>query len=127
MKTGTELISEERVRQVAVEGYDSAHDDAHSQGELAMAACCYAGPHKIYEMIKTPRGVAFVDPWPFSPVEAERGYFDWDKRKQFAKGNIPLAHEDMSMEQRIELLIKAGALIAAEIDRLKRLEDRHAR
>ncbi len=38
MKTGIELISEERQRQITDEGFDSDHDDMHSVGELADAA-----------------------------------------------------------------------------------------
>lgn len=37
-------IGDERARQLAVEGWNEAHDDKHSKGELAQAAACYADP-----------------------------------------------------------------------------------
>lgn len=116
MSTGVELISDERERQLREEGYAHEHDDIHDGGELAAAACCYAAPERIYKLYKydsnDPR-FAFVDPWPWD--------VDNDKR-------VPAHHlsdarrdpKDMSTEWRIDLLVKAGALLAAEIDRLQR-------
>lgn len=40
---GIWLISAERERQEAVEGFNATHDDARNLGELAQAAECYAG------------------------------------------------------------------------------------
>ncbi len=42
MKTGIELITEERERQINAEGYTPEHDDEHVNGEIAAAAGCYA-------------------------------------------------------------------------------------
>ena len=44
MRTGIELIQEERTRQVQEEGWTPEHDEEHGDGELALAAACYAIP-----------------------------------------------------------------------------------
>lgn len=98
MRTGIELIAEERAAQKTREGYNDAHDDAHRAGEIAMAAACYALPGFIREC--APFGQAktyFSRLWPW---EAD----SWKP----------------SPESRVRELVKAGALIAAEIDRLQR-------
>jgi hypothetical protein len=90
MKTGIELIEEERARQIAVEGWTPEHDATHTHGELAQAASCYATPGS-----RRIEGFSIPDEWPFQP--------EWWK---------PTPND------RIRELVKAGALIAAEIDRL---------
>jgi hypothetical protein len=94
MKTGTELIAEERLRQIDGEGYTAEHDDAHPRGELAQAAMCYTH-HALYG------GYAPLT-WPWD--------YKWWKP---GKGR--------TVETRVRALTKAGALIAAEIDRLQRV------
>jgi hypothetical protein len=95
MKGGIYLIAEERQRQIEVEGWTFEHDDSHRAGELAAAAVCYALPH----FIRTENLVNALWPW----------------NKQWWKPAIqPLK------DTRIRELAKAGALIAAEIDRLQR-------
>lgn len=95
--TGSELIAHERLRQIATEGYDPDHDDAHADGELLAAAYCYLladGP-----VTTMPPDIAFAVgfTWP------------WDRA-------------DFKPEQyQVRNLVKAGALIAAEIDRLQRV------
>ena len=93
MKTGIERIVEERNRQLKKHGWSQEHDDEHTDDSLAMAACHYALPDKYVSVL--------IDLWPGS------WNFDYDK-----KGHTT----------RIRDLEKAGALIAAEIDRLIRLE-----
>ena len=39
---GIALITAERLRQIAVEGYTAEHDAGHVQSELALAAAAYA-------------------------------------------------------------------------------------
>lgn len=90
-------------------GWTPDHDDGHFCGELAMAAVCYAAPGRVYVRRSTAVGLHFVDPWPFSPR--------WDKRPY--DGNVLEKHP--SPGQRIRMLEKAGALVAAEIDRLLRM------
>jgi len=98
--SGIELIRSERERQILDEGYDKYHDDCHTREEIAWAAACYAAPEEIWRRDTASRDFLLKDPWPF----------DWyDKR--------PV---DPTPEQRIRSLVKAGALCAAEIDRLLR-------
>lgn len=98
---GAELIAAERQRQITDEGWTPEHDAEHVQGELALAGACYAWP--------PPRPLDVKKAWP------------WDR--EWWKPTIP-AHGAKSNAQewqdaRIRDLVKAGALIAAEIDRLQ--------
>jgi len=95
--SGATLIAAERQRQIGGEGWTDEHDAQHTIGELAMAAACYAAPRKIYEQIPDASGVSFFDPFPWP---------EWDKRHK---------------HDRIKQLVIAGALCAAELDRLRRL------
>ena len=98
MKTGSELIAEERQRQIEKEGWTPAHDDKHTGGELNYAAASYtwAANH--------------VRCFPQVPIHAPQTW-PWD-----------LAWWKPAKEP-TRNLVKAGALIAAEIDRLQRLEN----
>jgi hypothetical protein len=107
--TGVERIAAERARQN--EGWSAAHDDEHDTGALAMAACCYAAPQRLYVRCDYAAGVTFNDPWPWDQRDDHRPY----------DGNVLI---DPTDEQAIRLLEKAGALIAAEIDRLLRAQAR---
>ena len=42
MKSGDELIAQERERQLSVEGWTPSHDDEHANAELVGAAIAYA-------------------------------------------------------------------------------------
>jgi len=97
--SGVSRIALERRRQVTREGWSAAHDDAHAAGELAWAAACYAAPRPIFEGRLSG---SFADPWPWG---------EWDKRPG----------PDAGSEERVRTLEKAGALVAAEIDRLLRV------
>jgi hypothetical protein len=122
MKSGIELIAEERKRQIEQEGYTAEHDDRHENGELAMAAACYATPARIYTMCGDDDKTVLEDPFPFT--------WRYDKRRDYGHSheeddgdefilNIPDPRDYTDAEQ-LDLLIKAGALIVAEIDRLQR-------
>lgn len=102
MENGVQLIAKERQRQIDVEGYDSSHDDTHERDELSLAAACYAIPQDSRNIFAGQRGHSNVlsQLWPF-----ERWSFK------------------PSPEDRIKELTKAGALIAADIDRLLRLKN----
>lgn len=84
------LIAAERSRQVSDEGWTSEHDDAHGSGEIACAAAALAWP--ISRDISDGPGKDDLWPtgWAWKPSSRRRE------------------------------LVKAGALIAAEIDRLLR-------
>lgn len=91
LSTGIDLIAAERQRQERVLGYSVRHDQEHVEEELARAAAVYALPPIFRTHLERECRVWY--PWPG----------DWDFR-----GNT----------NRIRELQKAGALIAAEIDRL---------
>ena len=97
MKTGIELIVEERQRQIEKEGWTKEHDAQHKNDELVNAAICYADPNIHYHQENriTKRRI----PNKFWPKQ-------WDIRW-------------FKPTDRIRDLVKAGALIAAEIDRLQ--------
>lgn len=98
---GIGRIASERRRQIEVEGWTPEHDASHVMEELAWAAISYAAPYPVYEKaIDNNQRIVFCDSW---PMNWERG---WDKRQKHS---------------RIRKLEIAGALIAAEIDRLERL------
>jgi hypothetical protein len=97
---GAALIRAERLRQISHEYYDAKHDDGHDGAELARAAMCYAEAASILAAGGTLRQVQraprIARIWPFDRAEWKPGD---DARRA---------------------LEKAGALIAAEIDRLER-------
>lgn len=108
---GLSLIAAERRRQVEKEGWSAEHDDEHESGDLAMAAALYAAPEPLYRVKVDAQGsVKWTDPWPWWDVDLTYGAHRtrvpaWDKR---------------ATHPRLRQLVIAGALIAAEIDRLQR-------
>lgn len=103
MKTGTELIAQERQRQVEQTGWTAEYDDHHQSGQLAAAAACYA--HLAVAVIQ---GETDMDEIKFNLLN----FWPWDEH-WFKPGADPVRN-----------LAKAGALIAAEIDRLQRAQAR---
>jgi hypothetical protein len=97
-------IAVERLRQIDVEGWTSTHDDQHSRGELAMAAACYATPEPVYPIRAN---APFGWPWDVS----------WWKPKSHNPRTRQRDHTDTGRRRD---LVKAGALIVAEIERLDR-------
>jgi hypothetical protein len=95
LSSGVEAIAAERARQVRQEGWTPEHDDGHGAGDLAYAAACYTFVAAEQAREERPPGAAPLIYWP------------WDSRSwkpKDARNN----------------LVRAGALIAAEIDRLDR-------
>lgn len=99
-------LNDERRRQIAEEGWTAAHDDRHVDGELARAGACYAlfgglptrlDGHASGRIVRGATGATYGirDLWP------------WDDAWWKPKGR----HRD---------LVCAGALIAADLDRLLR-------
>lgn len=109
MKTGIELIADERQRQIDKKNWTADHDDEHTDCSLAMAAALYATPQQLFEFRNNGTQLkVFEDPWPWRRIEGGRGGGNaWDRRGK---------------STRIRDLEKAGALIAAEIDRLQRID-----
>jgi len=91
VEDGVSLIAAERQRQIDVEGYDVGHDSVHSSDALIRAAVCYATPAHMRLALagRAPLG------WPWG-----------------------VSHWKPTPDDRVRELVKAGALIAAEIDRL---------
>jgi hypothetical protein len=83
----------ERRRQVEAEGWTPEHDDQHTRGELARAAASYAVGGGLFRVnaMQVPQQV-WPYRWEYNPSDDER-----------------------------RNLVKAGALILAEIERLDRL------
>ena len=98
-------IEAERRRQISEEGYDDDHDDKHYEGQLARAAYCYTRHaatdtlHKFALQMVTEGSCPPMWPWHV------RHWKPKDRRSD---------------------LIKAAALIAAEVERLDRLEAKNA-
>ena len=116
--SGIARIAAERERQIEEEGFSPQHDDEHRRSQLAMAAACYASPHRIYERFDgASDSVSFREAWPFETA--------WDKREDRHTGGLlgtnSLLRDPELRTRRLRELTKAGALIAAEIDRLERL------
>jgi hypothetical protein len=84
-------VMDERIRQMLVEGWTPEHDDEHAEGEMALAASCYArsAANPGHYLARVPRR------WP------------WDRL--WWKPSGPRRE-----------LVKAAALIVAEIERLDR-------
>ncbi|HVQ60356.1 MAG TPA: hypothetical protein VMS60_15760 [Solirubrobacterales bacterium] len=101
---GAALIAAERRRQSSCEGYDTKHDDEHLEADLAAAAIAYA-------IHGYRRGAGDDCGWDERALESAslEDWWPW------------CATEFKPTGDPIRDLTKAGALIAAEIDRLLRL------
>lgn len=108
---GTQLIAQERKRQQRAEGYDWRHDDGHTRGEIALAAAVYALPVEYRKR----------DVW-----KAKLWQLLWPAGWRF-KGAVDIQSTTQPIDTRIRELAKAGALVAAEIDRLQRVRRRARR
>lgn len=98
LKVATKAASDvlaERERQKSVEGWTEAHDDLHLRGEMALAASSYA--MWSFPAERTTEAARAVWPW------ADEWFKPKDPRRD---------------------LVRAGALIIAEIERLDRVDKR---
>lgn len=104
MNIGTELIAEERRSQILKEGFTPDHDKQHREGELVQAAMCYATVASAQI-----RGSS-VEEWPVSMFDGfADSIVEWPWDEEFYKPSPDV----------IRNLVKAGALIAAQIDRIQ--------
>jgi hypothetical protein len=92
-------ILAERRRQIEQEGWTCEHDDKHDFGEMATAAALYA--------LRPPTRQIIVSPYTNETI--------WDRL-------WPWSREWWKPTNRRRDLVKAGALIVAEIDRLYRAD-----
>lgn len=93
-KTGIELIADERARQMNEEEYDADHDDFHETGQLAIVAAALCTCDTSARVIGP-----FVD---------DVGDDEWGLTEKH--------------QEPVRQLAIAGALIAAEIDRIQNRE-----
>jgi hypothetical protein len=90
-----ELVWDERIRQQTEEGYTPAHDDEHTEGQLALLAAAYAlSSRGKYKRTVEIHSVLALDGFSFKPKDP------------------------------ISDVIKAAALLLAELERLLRAEER---
>jgi hypothetical protein len=101
------LIDAERKRQKEVEGWTAEHDDEeHQRGELAAAAACYC-------LLAAGKS----DVRPFSDL---KGRLIWRRRRWAINRFWPWGWKWWKPKSQREDLVRAGALIVAEIERLDR-------
>lgn len=97
-------ITAERKRQVETEGWSVEHDDYHSDGEMARAAACYAMTGSAAWLCNKAKREA---------KEFSRTPHDWPWDKAWWKP-----------KDRRRDLIRAAALIVAEIERIDRQQSK---
>lgn len=109
--SGVDLIAAERQRQITEEVWTPEHDDGHTLGELAAAGACYALLHTRWKDASALVGGRLVRDilWPWES--------EWFKPAEYPE---PPYDRNVHRSRTIRDLVKAGALLAAEIDRLER-------
>jgi hypothetical protein len=107
MKTGIELIARERERQVSEEDWSEEHDDGHTSACLAVAGACYA-------LQAASKAGTCNGRWLKEYHDISERIWPFDKDPY----GLPAWWKPSADPMRD--LVKAGALIAAEIDRLQR-------
>ena len=108
MTRGTELIHQERTRQVNEEGYDVEHDRGHA-AELIYAAKEYA-EEAHFQHVYGPVEPKVGKPW----QDEDSGVMGWPWAPEYWKPTGDPVRD----------LTKAGALIAAAIDSILEERDR---
>ena len=103
-QTGTEMIAVERLRQIEQEGWTPEHDAEHDDRALLCAARCYVVAAEWAGFINMPQP---MPKW----ARDQAAPWLWDE-EWWKPSDDPVRN-----------LVKAGALIAAEIDRLHRRKE----
>lgn len=98
-RAALQAIFDERARQITAEGFDRGHDDEHDSGALALAGGCYA---------MRSIGLKYYDS---DETEAPPIAWPWSKADWKPKGPT-------------RDLVRAAALIVAELERLERARNR---
>ena len=109
--SGVMRIMAERSRQVRQEGFIDLVDDSYRSEQLARAAACYALPYADERRLDRMTENQPPREWPWPAVAWKPG-----------KTTTEDGDTAMPIDDRIRELEKAGALCAAEIDRLVRLK-----
>lgn len=94
-------VAAERRRQIEAEGWTTEHDDEHATGAMAAAAACYA--------LSASAPCAENDFWRGMRMDAARSVWPWD-------------HEWWKPKSQRQDLVRAAALLVAEIERIDRAE-----
>lgn len=89
MKTGAELIAQERARQIEEKGYTVEYDMRHDDLDLLHAALCYLMYHH---------------PENEDPMDPVHNFWPWKI-------------DTFKADDQLTMLIKSGAMIAALIDK----------
>lgn len=110
METGIELIAKERQEQIDKHGFCKNHDTIHEEQDLSYNAAILASPVILYYQAEDlANQVTFQKCFP---------YESWKLPPPNTSGNVLIDNIKLSKKKRIKQLVVAGALIAAEIDRL---------
>ena len=106
MSKATDDVLAERQRQIEAEGWTEEHDDQHADGSMALAACCYASMAAAYAEVCT----GGWSPEQIDYVRLQPGY-NWPRSwsRTWWKPKDPRRD-----------LVRAAALLIAEIERLDR-------
>jgi hypothetical protein len=96
-----ELVWKERILQKEVEGYTAAHDDEHTEGQLALLAATYALSSQGNNQCSEAANLVYLE------LDVFRGWGDRFKPKE-----------------PIRDLVRAGALILAELERRLRAAEK---
>ena len=109
-------IVNERGRQ-AMKGFDAQHDDNHPEGELARAAACYAWPHVVSHTDSFGRPLdANGRPRPMTDAELKHSW------SYVPALRWPWSGASWKLKDTRSNLVRAAALIVAEIERIDRKE-----
>lgn len=97
MSKAMDDVLAERRRQIEVEGWTAEHDNQHAPGELAMAGACYAAHSAI-------------------TLNTE----DYSIAQSFVRRCWPWAREWWKPKDKRRDMVRAAALMIAEIERIDR-------
>jgi hypothetical protein len=108
-KAASDVLAE-RARQINDEGWTPEHDAEHSKGEMALAAACYAAHTATWEYIG-------------HGLDSSHGMFRVVQTAQeFVSRMWPWARSWWKPKDRRRNLVRAAALLLAEIERLDRAD-----
>lgn len=110
MKSGIEIIAEERKRQVEVKKYDAEHDADETSFQMSTAAGCFIANalNKEFKDHTHYDNLGPVARFQLRQVDTKKWKEEWPWSD----------HDGRKQADVITSLAKAGALIAAEIDRI---------
>lgn len=111
----------ERQRQVEAEGWTPEHDDHHREGELSEAAACYAHTASLSAYFAIQQQLPEEErSFNMDEVPAPHLWPAPNRRDETMDLMWPWGKEAWKPGERRQMLVKAGALILAEIERLDR-------